>query len=240
MSASQRSLVPALLALIASFALLVAGSYGAAQLLWQRAAAEGTGGGISAPGVTDLLAGPLLLPLGILVTIAVLFALALTWVLHLRLSTATAPSAAKAPATNQSSSSTADPQLPPPTEAGAMSLLHLLQREGRLVDFLREEISPFTDEQIGAAVRAIHADCRQALADKIVIEPVMARAEGERVVVESGFDPGAIRLTGNVVGNGPYHGTLRHHGWRVVQNDLPERPASQDPRILAPAEVEVE
>jgi hypothetical protein len=182
---------------------------------------------------------PLLLPIASVCLAAILFSLALTW-FTLRRSLTKALPPASAPDEPSSPPSSPDPSAPPVTEAGVTSLLHLLQREGRLVDFLREDIAPFSDEQIGAAVRAIHADCRQALAAKITIEPVMARSEGENVVIESGFDPSALRLTGTVIGEGPYRGTLRHHGWRIVQNDLAERPESQDPRILAPAEVEVE
>ena len=43
---------------------------------------------------------------------------------------------------------------PPPTDA-ALQLLALLQREGRFVDFLEEDVASFTDADIGAAARAM-------------------------------------------------------------------------------------
>jgi hypothetical protein len=121
----------------------------------------------------------------------------------------------------------------------AVQLLAVLQRDGRLVDFLREEIEPFTDAQIGAAVRAVHAGCRKALDEHLVLEPVNAADEGAQVTVESGFDPSAIRLTGNVSGDPPFSGALRHRGWRAKSVELPTDARGQDPEIIAPAEIEI-
>lgn len=125
------------------------------------------------------------------------------------------------------------------TSDAAIQLLALLQREGRLVDFLREDLQPYDDAQIGAAVRPIHQACRQILTEHITIEPVLNGQEGEEVTVPDDFDPSAIRLTGNVSGDPPFRGALRHAGWRAVQIKLPAQPAGQDPKIIAPAEVEI-
>jgi len=134
----------------------------------------------------------------------------------------------------------APPPLPPkPTTDAAVQLLGLLQREGRLVDFLREEIQPYEDEQIGAAVRAIHESCRQVLTEHLTLEPVLSGNEGDEVTIPKDFDPSAIRLTGNVSGDPPFRGTLRHSGWRAKQVKLPSQPSGQDPKIVAPAEVEI-
>src|SRR5437867_3759510 len=84
--------------------------------------------------------------------------------------------------------SPAVPPAPPPTDA-ALRLLGALQEEGRLVDFLEEDLSPYPDDQIGAAVRTIHEGCRKALRERIAVEPVLRGAEGETVTVEAGFDP---------------------------------------------------
>src|SRR5947209_3736853 len=47
--------------------------------------------------------------------------------------------------------------VPPPKPSGApLRLLALLQREGRLLDFLLEDIQSYPDAHIGAAVRDIH------------------------------------------------------------------------------------
>jgi hypothetical protein len=124
-------------------------------------------------------------------------------------------------------------------EDGALRMLAVLQGEGRLVDFLLEDIAAYPDDQIGAAVRNIHADCRRALEGTVKIAPVMAGDEGSFVQVARGFDPSAVRVVGNVKGEPPYSGSLRHHGWKVTEVKLPGVPAGQDLSVVAPAEVEV-
>jgi hypothetical protein len=121
----------------------------------------------------------------------------------------------------------------------AVALLAILQREGRLVDFLREDIAAYPDAQVGAAVRAIHASCRKVLDEHMALEPVRSEDEGARVLVERDFDASAVRLTGNVSGKPPFRGVLRHRGWRTRRIDLPADPLGQDPSIVAPAEVEI-
>ncbi len=130
----------------------------------------------------------------------------------------------------------AKPEQPP--EAAAVQLLAILQREGRLIDFLQEDIKAYDDAQIGAAVRAVHEGCRKVLAEHVTLAPVMDEAEGSTVTVEEGFDARAIRLAGHVEGDPPFTGALRHRGWRVAEIDLPELMQKKD-RIVAAAEVEV-
>jgi hypothetical protein len=125
-----------------------------------------------------------------------------------------------------------------PANAGALRMLALLQQEGRLIDFLEEDIEPYGDAQVGAAVRAIHAGCRNALHQRMRIERIYGQEDGTSVEVPSGFDPGAVRLTGNVHGTPPFHGVLQHGGWRVASVTLPTS-AGTDAAVLAPAEVEL-
>jgi len=121
-----------------------------------------------------------------------------------------------------------------------LRILAVLQRDGRLVDFLQEEIDTFTDAQIGAAVRDIHQGCRKALRDYLTIEPVLGGGEDSPVTVAPDFDPAEIRLTGNVQGSPPFRGVLKHHGWRVKSVQLPVLPSSRGgSSLLAPAEVEI-
>jgi hypothetical protein len=127
----------------------------------------------------------------------------------------------------------------PPPGSAALQLLALLQQEGRFVDFIEEDVTSYSDEQIGAAVRSIHEGCRSALRDRVELRPVLAAAEGTTVTVERGFDPAAVRVTGNVRGEPPYRGILRHPGWRSDGVRLPERTGDGDVSIVAPAEVEV-
>ena len=118
-------------------------------------------------------------------------------------------------------------------------MLSLLQREGRLVDFLQEDIEDYEDADIGAAVRDIHRGCRKVLRDHLTIEAVMPGEEDDEVTVKEGFDPGEIKLIGDVKGEPPFRGVLQHHGWRVTSETLPKLSGDVDRRVLAPAQVEV-
>jgi hypothetical protein len=137
--------------------------------------------------------------------------------------------------------------LTPPAEAKKpaklsgepLRLLNLLQREGRLLDFLLEDISSASDEQIGAGVREIHKKSQAVLKEHLTLEPVLAGQEEESITIQAGFDPSAIRLTGNVTGEPPFKGTLKHHGWRVRAYKLPAPAAGVDELVVAPAEVEL-
>ena len=128
---------------------------------------------------------------------------------------------------------------PERVHAAGLAVLGLLQREGRLVDFLQEDVSGFSDADIGAAARVVHTGSRKVLAQYLTLEPVLKDTEGASVTVPAGFNAERIRLTGNVAGQPPYRGTLKHHGWVATSVRLPNVSASLDPRVLAPAEVEL-
>jgi hypothetical protein len=121
----------------------------------------------------------------------------------------------------------------------ALQLLGLLQQEGRLIDFLEEGVAAYSDAEVGAATRVVHEGCRRALRQHFAIEAVRAEPEGARVTLAEGFDPAALRLTGNVVGRPPFTGSLTHRGWRVTEVRLPKVATSHDLSILAPAEIEL-
>ncbi len=132
-----------------------------------------------------------------------------------------------------------EPPKPPKPSGAPLRMLALLQREGRLLDFLLEDIQAYGDDQVGAAVRDIHRQCQQALKEHLVLEPVLPQSEGSQIEVPAGFDPSAIRLTGNVTGQPPFRGALQHHGWRVKEIKLAPPPEGQDEFVLMPAEVEL-
>ena len=127
----------------------------------------------------------------------------------------------------------------PDTLDRAVQMLALLQRDGRLIDFLSEDISSYPDVQLGAAVRTIHETCRHALGQYVKLEPVLNSEEDQPVTVEAGFDPAAIKLIGNVAGEPPVRGLLRHRGWRVKEMKLPPLPQGPGRLVIAPAEVEL-
>ncbi len=70
------------------------------------------------------------------------------------------------------------PPAPPPrplkevSPDAALQLLSLLQREGRLIDFTRENLANYSDADIGAAARVVHEGCSKVLREHFTIEPV--------------------------------------------------------------------
>lgn len=137
-------------------------------------------------------------------------------------------------------------QTPPPAPVratanvdAALQLLALLQRESRFVDFLQEDIAAYSDADVGGAARLLHGGARKVLMDTFDLEAVRTEAEGSRLTLPAGFDAAAVRVTGNVVGQPPFTGTLQHKGWRVTAVRLPALTAGHDTRVIAPAEVEL-
>ena len=92
------------------------------------------------------------------------------------------------------------------TQSEAVTLLATLQREARLIDFLKEDLTNYTDDQVGAAVRAIHLDAGKVLDRFFEIQPILNDEEGARVNVPTGFDAARYRLTGKVTGDAPFAG----------------------------------
>jgi hypothetical protein len=125
------------------------------------------------------------------------------------------------------------------TSDGALQFLGILQRDSRLVDFLMEDISSYSDDQVGAAVRELHDQCRDAVARYVKLQPVIDGVEGTFAKAPS-KDPNVVKFIGNVPAKTPDGGTLRHKGWRAAKIDLPALAAQQDATILAPAEIEIE
>jgi hypothetical protein len=125
------------------------------------------------------------------------------------------------------------------TPDAALQLLSLFQREARLIDFTQENLSAYSDADIGAAARVVHEGCAKVLRDHFSIDAIRSEAEGSRVTLPEGFDAAAVRLTGNVVGKAPFTGTLSHRGWRASSVRLPKLAEAHDAKVLAPAEVEL-
>lgn len=131
------------------------------------------------------------------------------------------------------------PSLKEASPDSALQLLGLLQQEGRFIDFIEEDVAQFPDAEIGAAVRVVHEGCRKVLHEHMITEPVRNEPEGAHVTLEAGFDPSTVRLTGNVVGQPPFRGTIIHRGWQVKEVTLPKLTEGHDVKILAPAEIEL-
>ena len=130
----------------------------------------------------------------------------------------------------------------PKVSDGALQILNILQRDSRLIDFLMEDISSYADDQVGAAVRAMHDDCRASLLRHVTLAPVIDGLEGtfQKLDASKAPDPNRIKLIGNVPANGKAPGgTLRHRGWLAASVNLPPL-GKQDAAVLTPAEIEVE
>jgi hypothetical protein len=128
-----------------------------------------------------------------------------------------------------------------PTD-GALQLLGILQRDARLIDFLMEDISGYADDQVGAAVRSLHADCRSSLNRHFGLTPVIDSVEGtfHKLDVSKAPDANRIKLLGHVPASGKASGgILRHRGWAVSSLNLPPI-GKQEVVVLAPAEIEIE
>ena len=121
----------------------------------------------------------------------------------------------------------------------ALQLLSLLQNEGRFLDFLQEDLGGFSDEEIGAVARVVHEGSKKTLVNYFAIAPLRSEEEETRITIAEGFDPSSVRLTGNVVGQAPFTGTLVHRGWQAREVRLPRVTEGHNTTILAPAEVEL-
>jgi hypothetical protein len=127
-----------------------------------------------------------------------------------------------------------------PRRSEALTLLATLQREARLIDFIKEDLTGYNDAQIGAAVRDIQRDCAAVLERLFALRPLHDQDEGSHIEVAVGFDPGRVQLIGDVSGAPPFRGMLIHQGWHATQCNLPEWTGQDDAaRIIAPAQVEV-
>lgn len=125
------------------------------------------------------------------------------------------------------------------TPDAALQLLSLLQSQARFIDFIKEDIKGFSDADIGIAARVVHEGCNKAINEHFTLTPVRTEAEGGMITLPKGFDATSIRLTGNIVGEAPFSGTLIHKGWQATNVRLPKLTHGHNANIIAPAEVEL-
>lgn len=125
------------------------------------------------------------------------------------------------------------------TPDAALQVLGLLQKEARFIDFIKENISAYSDADIGAAARVVHEGCNKTINEHFSLAPIRNEQEGSNITVPVGFDAAAIRLTGNIVGTAPFTGALVHKGWQVTDVRLPKLTQGHNPNIVAAAEIEL-
>lgn len=125
------------------------------------------------------------------------------------------------------------------SEPSHLRLLSYLQQGGRLIDFLKEDLTSFTDAQIGGAVRKIHQECAQTMEELVTIRPLRDEQEGATIHVPKGFNPAEFKIMGKVKGEAPYSGVLVHRGWKAQKRSLPKKAGEQTADVICPAEVEI-
>jgi hypothetical protein len=131
------------------------------------------------------------------------------------------------------------PQLKETSPDAALQLLTLLQQDARFIDFVKEDLSTYSDADIGAAARVVHEGSKKTLDTYFTLEPVRNEDEETHISLPKGFNASEVRLTGNVVGEAPFNGTLIHKGWKVSETKLPKIAEGHNTAIVTPAEVEL-
>lgn len=125
------------------------------------------------------------------------------------------------------------------TPDAALQLLSLLQSQARFIDFIKEDITAYSDADIGVAARVVHEGCNKAINEHFTLASVRTEQEGGKITLPKGFDAASVRLTGNIVGDAPFTGTLVHKGWQVTGVRLPKLTQGHNANIIAAAEVEL-
>lgn len=120
-----------------------------------------------------------------------------------------------------------------------LRMLGFLQQEGRLIDFLKEDISAFSDAQVGAAVRRIHQECARTLEEFVTVRSLREEGEGSLIQVPKDYNPIEIKIVGDIQGEPPFTGVLMHKGWKAHKRSLPKRALDQTYDVICPAEIEV-
>jgi Domain of unknown function (DUF2760) len=126
-------------------------------------------------------------------------------------------------------------------DSEVVNFLAILQDRGRFVDFLMDDITAYSDAQVGAAGRVLHEGCKAVLLEHFGIRPMREEGEGSKIMIPTGYAPDDYRLVGKITGEAPFTGTLVHHGWRVEWVKLPRLLRASADRLpaIAPAEVEL-
>ncbi len=136
---------------------------------------------------------------------------------------------------------------PPPAPAperitqrnDALTLLAILQREARFLDFVQESVDDYSDEDIGAAVRELHGRCAETIERMFAIRHVTSKEEGAAIEAPAGFDPARYRFTGNIPASPPFRGRLAHPGWKATRCDVPEwKGPAESATVISPAVIE--
>lgn len=124
-------------------------------------------------------------------------------------------------------------------QAEVVTLLGIFQEKGRFVDFLMEDITPYSDAEVGGVARAVHQGCKATLNEHFHIEPISSEGEGATITVPAGYSADEFRLVGNLSGEAPFTGKIVHKGWKTTSVKLPRVLKTDHLPAIAPAQIEV-
>ncbi len=124
-------------------------------------------------------------------------------------------------------------------QAEVVTLLGIFQEKGRFVDFLMEDITPYSDADVGGVARAVHQGCKEALSEHFHIESISSEGEGATITVPAGYSADEFRLVGNLSGEAPFTGKVVHKGWKTTSVKLPRVLKTDRLPAIAPAQIEV-
>lgn len=130
-------------------------------------------------------------------------------------------------------------------QAEVVNLLGLLQKQGRFLDFVMNDITQYSDQQVSTASRIVHQGCSKVLKEYFDIQPVFNDPEGSSIQLSSSTNPRYYRMLGqdNEISSqsAPDSAYLLHKGWQTLSVNLPKRVKADQAakRLISPAELEI-
>ena len=127
-------------------------------------------------------------------------------------------------------------------EASLLYFLSTLQEKGRLLDFVMDDIAPYSDAQVGQVARVVHQGVKEAIDDMMEIAPIHTGNEGETICVSEDYNAQDCRLVGNLAVRPPFSGKVLHKGWKATALRLPvtQDNSGQRLQVVQPMELEVD
>jgi hypothetical protein len=123
------------------------------------------------------------------------------------------------------------------TKDSSLLLLSLMQREARLIDFLMEDITEYSNEQVGAAIRDVHKKASGIL--KRCYDPIALVAQEGEVDLEVAYNAEVWDVSGKIPQAGSFKAEVIHSGWMAQKLELPVWKGSLANRMLiSPAQAE--
>lgn len=128
-------------------------------------------------------------------------------------------------------------------DAEIVNFLGLLQESGRIFDFLMNDITTYSDTQVGVAARVVHQGLSSLVHKYFEVVPVHSGQEGDRIKINAAQSENGYHLIGRVTDAAENTGDVVHRGWRTKKITLPRVIALEQSLagkgVIAPALVEI-